>query len=35
VALGRDSTPEELEFLDKGGYAALVNTLRAGYAQGA
>lgn len=28
VALGRDSTPQEVAFLDAGGYGALVNALR-------
>ena len=30
AALGRDSTPEEREFIEKGGYGAVVASLRAG-----
>ena len=32
AALGRVSTAEEQEFLDTGGYGALVNALRASHA---
>ncbi|MBI1171228.1 DUF924 family protein [bacterium] len=34
-ALGRASTPAEVEFLAQGGYAALVKALRASHAKGA
>lgn len=35
AALGRESTPEEAEFLAAGGYAAVVNALKASHASSA
>lgn len=35
AALGRQTTPEEAEFLENGGYAAEVNAIRASHASGA
>ncbi|MEO8241198.1 MAG: DUF924 family protein [bacterium] len=35
AAFGRESTPEEAEFLQKGGYGAVVEALKASHAEGA
>ena len=35
AALGRTSSPEEVEFIEQGGYMSIVNALKASHAAGA